>query len=52
MKKLNEMETGAPMCVPEILKLCIAKIMLEGWLVKLLDVKAAYLQVKEIGWYI
>ena len=43
-EELKEMET----CALETIKLCIAKIMQEGWLLKSLDVKAAYLQGKEI----
>ena len=38
-EEVKEMETDAP----KTLKLCIAKIMQEAWLVKSLNVKAAYL---------
>ena len=38
------LETEAPTCAPETLKICIAKILQEGWAVRSLDVRAAYLQ--------
>ena len=46
-KEGKEMETNTPTFTPEMLQLCVAKIIQEGWLVKSLD-KAAYLQGKEI----
>ena len=38
------METDTKMCAPEMLKLCISKIMQERWIVKSIDMKTAYLQ--------
>ena len=40
----KKLEREAPTCAPETLKLCIAKIIQEGWVVKSIDVKTAYLQ--------
>ena len=47
-EKGNHMENDASTCAPKTLKLCVAKIMQEGWMVKTLDMKKAYLQGKEI----
>ena len=40
----KQLETEAPTCSPETLKLCIAKILQEWWIEKSIDVKTAYLQ--------
>ena len=40
----KKLETEASTCSPETLKLCIAKILQKGWIVKTIDVKTAYLQ--------
>ena len=47
-EEMKDMETDAPTCAPETLKLCITRILQEEWTVRRLDVKAAFLQGKEI----
>ena len=48
----KNMEMEAPTCAPETLKICIAKIIQEGWSVRSLDVRGAYLQGDKIEKYI
>ena len=45
----KQLETEAPTCAHETLKLCIVKIIQEGWVVKSIDVKTTYLQGDRIG---
>ena len=44
----NQLQTEASTCLPETLKLCIAKILQEGWTVKSITVKTSYLQGNRI----
>ena len=44
----KKMQTDAPTCSPESLKLCLSIMMIRGWECQSLDVKTAYLQGNEI----
>ena len=47
-EKGKDLNTDAPTCAPETLKVCVAKISEKGWKIHSLDIKTAYLQGDEI----